>query len=64
MGTSVRPWSAASVVVQHHWTIEDLGRGLHSTTFQLNLSNLYGIGGARKGCVARVRGVLGGVLGV
>ena len=36
------------------------GRGLHSSTSQLNLSALYGIGGARKGCVARVKGVLGG----
>jgi len=34
-------------------------RGLHSSTFQLNLSALYGIGGARRGCVARVEGVLG-----
>ena len=25
------------------------GRGLHSSTFQLNLSALYGIGGVRKG---------------
>jgi len=33
------------------------GRGLHSSTFQLNLSALYGIGGARRGCVARVKGV-------
>ena len=24
------------------------GRGLHSTTFQLNLSAVYGIGGARR----------------
>jgi hypothetical protein len=32
------------------------GRGLHSFTFQLNLSALYEIGGARKGCVARVKG--------
>jgi hypothetical protein len=31
-------------------------RGLHSSTFQLNLSVLYGIGGAHRGCVARVRG--------
>jgi len=30
------------------------GRGLHSSTFQLNLSALYGIGDARRGCVARV----------
>jgi len=36
-------------------------RGLHSSTFQLNLSALYGIGGAHWGCVARVKGVLGGV---
>jgi hypothetical protein len=36
-----------------------LGRGLHSSTFQLNLSDVYGIGGARRGCVARVKGVLG-----
>jgi hypothetical protein len=33
------------------------GRGLHSSTFQLNLSALNGIGGARRGCVARVKGV-------
>jgi len=37
------------------------GRGLHSFTFQLNLSALYGIGGARRGCVARIKGVSGGV---
>ena len=36
-------------------------RGLHSLTFQLNLSALYGTGGAHRGCVARVQGVLGGV---
>jgi len=36
-------------------------RGLHSSTFQLNLSALHGIGGARRGCVARVEGVLEGV---
>ena len=41
-----------------------LGKGLHSSTFQLNVSSLYGIGGARRGCVARVMGVLGGVQGV
>ena len=35
-------------------------RGLHSSSFQLNLSALYGIvGGARRNCVARVKGVLG-----
>jgi hypothetical protein len=37
------------------------GRGLHSYTFQLISSALCGIGGARRGCVARVRGVIGGV---
>jgi len=33
------------------------GKGLLSSTFQLNLSALYEIGGARRGCVARVKGV-------
>ena len=33
------------------------GRGLHSFTSQLNLSASYGIGGARRDCVARVKGV-------
>jgi len=37
------------------------GRGLHSSTFQLNLSALYGIRGARRGSVARVKGVSRGV---
>ena len=31
-----------------------MGRGVHSSTVQLNLSALYGIGGARRGCVACV----------
>jgi len=34
-----------------------LGRVLHSFTSQLNSSAFYGIGGARRGCVARVKGV-------
>jgi len=34
------------------------GRGLHSPNSQLNLSALYGIGGARRGYVARVKGVV------
>jgi hypothetical protein len=38
-----------------------LGRGLNSSTFQLNLSALYGIGGARRGYVARLEGVSEGV---
>ena len=33
---------------------KDLGRGLHSSTFQLNLSAVYGIGCVRGGCVSRV----------
>jgi hypothetical protein len=37
------------------------GRGLHSSTFQLNLSALYGIRGARRGYVAHVKGELRGV---
>ena len=32
------------------------GRALHSSTFRLNLSAFYGIGGARRGYVARVKG--------
>jgi len=39
-------------------------RGSHSFTSQLDLSACYGIGGPRRGCVARVKGVLGGVQGV
>jgi len=38
-----------------------VGRGLHSFTSQLNLSAFWGIGGARRGCVARDKGVLRGV---
>jgi hypothetical protein len=32
-------------------------RGLHSLTSPLNLSAFYGIGGARRDCAARVKGV-------
>ena len=35
-----------------------LGKALHSSTYQLNLSASYDLGGARRGCVARVKGVL------
>jgi hypothetical protein len=38
-----------------------MGRGLHSFTSQLNVSAVYGIGGARRGCVAHLKGVLRGV---
>jgi len=40
---------------------DDVGRGLHWSTSQLNLSAFHGIGGARRGCVAHVEGVFGGV---
>jgi hypothetical protein len=40
---------------------QPLARGLHAFTFQLNLSALYGTGGARRGCVAGVKGGSGGV---
>ena len=36
-------------------------QGLTLSTFALNLSALCGIGGARRGCVACVKVVLGGV---
>jgi len=39
-------------------------RGLHSIIFQLNLSAVYGTGGPRRDCVARVEGVLGVIHGV
>jgi hypothetical protein len=37
------------------------GRGLLSFTYQLNLSAVYGMGAARRGCASRVKGVFGGV---
>ena len=39
------------------------GRGLHSSTFQLNLSAFGGIGGAYWGCLGVVCEVLGGIRG-
>jgi len=50
-------------VPAHHSVAVHL-RGLHSSTFQLNFSALYWIGGARGGCLARAKGVLGGGWGV
>ena len=41
-----------------------LARGLHSSTFQLNLSALYGIGGVRKGVCSPCQGGVMGVSGV
>jgi hypothetical protein len=57
---SVSPWWEALAAAQHEAALV-AGRGLHSLTSQLNLSALYGIGGARRKCVAHVKGVLGGV---
>jgi len=39
-------------------------RGLHSSTVQRNLRALHWTGGARRGCVSRVKGVVWGVRGV
>jgi len=65
MGTSVSPYPRAvryrdprHVPPRAH---QPPRRGLLSFTSQLNLSTLYVIGGARRGHVARVKGVLGGV---
>jgi len=41
----------------------EVGRGLHSSTFQHNLSALCQIGGAFRGCLGGVRGH-SGVFGV
>jgi len=50
---------------QLHLRADNLpGRVLHSFTSQLNLSAFYGIGGARRDCVARVKRVIGGAHGV
>jgi len=38
-------------------------RGLHSSTFRLNVSAFCGIGGAFRGCLGGVEGVLGGIRG-
>jgi len=41
-----------------------LGRGLHSSTFRLNVSAFYGIGSAFRGCfTGGVQGVSGGLRG-
>ena len=56
--TSAAAWRAVST---RAGAAHPLRRGLHSSTSQLNLSATYGIGGARRNCVARVKGVLGGV---
>ena len=37
--------------------LDSAGRGVHSSTFQLNLSATCGIGGAFRGCLGVVQGV-------
>jgi hypothetical protein len=53
-GANVRLGANSNATPQQAGIIEQLvnatGRGLHSLTFQLNLSALYGIGGDRRGC--------------
>jgi len=39
--------------------VEVVGRGLHSSTFQLNFSGFCERGGERRGCAARLRGCQG-----
>jgi hypothetical protein len=41
-----------------------MGRGLHSSTFWLNVRALSGIGAVFRGCVGGVYAVSGGVCGV
>ena len=38
-----------------------LGRGLHSSTFRINVSAFYGKGGACRGCLGGVSGVAGDI---
>jgi len=59
--TSSRSLTAATRTTTTTAAAAAAGRGLHSFTSQLNLSPFHGIGGARRGCVAHVKRVLGGV---
>ena len=69
-GDSVRGMTWRAICVRPCWwdfpgSVEQymhrVGKGLHSSTSQLNLRAFHGIGGARRGCVAHVEGVFGGV---
>ena len=69
MGTSVSLWLEVmekdkALPMKARANNASRGRGSHSLTSQLNLSAFHGIGGARRGCVAHVKGVLWGVKGV
>jgi len=56
MGTSVSPWPAV-------FSAAVAGRGLHSSSFRLNVSGFFGIGVEFKGYLEGVDGVLGGITG-
>jgi len=59
MGTRVCPWlEVAAEYGAYEGAVEVVGRGLHSSTFRLNVSALCGIRGAFRGCL---RGWVGGV---
>jgi hypothetical protein len=46
----------------HTWScISPRGRGLHSSTFRLNVSTFCGIGGAFEGCLGGIQVVSRGV---
>ena len=64
----MRSFSSRPVVFSGwvHYVCTDLlaGRGLRSSTSQLNLSAFREIGGGRRGCAAHVKGALSGVWGV
>jgi hypothetical protein len=55
---SSSPYRAMAAAVS---ALSPVTKGLHSFASQLNLSEVYGIGGMREGCVARIKGVLGDV---
>jgi len=45
-------WHAKQLVHVHSHRVDaEMGRGLHSSTFQLNASASCGIGGAFRGCL-------------
>jgi hypothetical protein len=44
-------------------SVSIVGRGLHSSTFRLNVSAVCGIGGAFRCCLRGERGVSGGIRG-
>ena len=57
---SAPAWNASRGRCSMGITLMPEARGLHSFTSELNLSALYGIGGACRCCVAHVKGVLEG----